>query len=1436
MTKKIFAMFLAVLMVVSMLPTSVFAAGTCPYKGTGLHTAENCDNTVIGEPVAATCNTPGFTAYKCNACGDEFHDNVTPATGAHTWENVGDIEPTCEKEGWKDAKECSVCHKVEGKTRIAPLGEKNGVQVYNCQWEITNPQIDCLTGGEQIWKCVNCGDEKTVKIDKKAAHAWGDFQLITAATATTNGKAERVCKDCGAKDEVVVYYAHECENHLITITGYPMTCTTDGLKDHQECRICGKKFDMDGKALKDSDVKKLVIAAKHTYECPLNCPLKDTDHKQQDGSTIHVATCVDTVLHCKVCDQTLAPNVEHTYSTNYEEKKDPTCVASGWKTYKCTSCKLAIKTEILPALNHKTVEVEVPATCVSIGYTFTYCTRIGCKDCIATQGTVTDKNGLNYSVQMDGFSPIESLPTFEKAEDRVLGGFYLALEQTKAETVLYFTGKMDGNFLATSNDVREAVQVYLERVHVGLSNQYYLFFYNAEGAKTYIDLEAYEKTSNSGSKYAAAAVKLTTETPKAIFTWDDTYEVLVSKEMVYNAAGAKDSFFLGTYNKYETISASNDSYLSQGGQFLAKLCEVGAKKDVQLTAKPTFNYDAGFNASNHAHNLTQTVLVPAECEVKGAGEYRCSACGWSEPFEIPAGHDFVAQTTGKVNNEDAYKAPTCVPGYIYKVCTCGEFQKVVLAGYGHVMGTEQNPVLNHETTSGYKHTDCTIEGCDYSIKGAYMVWEGVGKVYDSWTAAAAAHNNKLSADGTVIVKGDCSTAKRTQYKCECGVWVVVEETGYGYGKHLDMLTDGQYKAPDCVNAGGFYTFYCDGCKAYVGSAPYSETPGEANWNPEAALGHDFQVARGHECAGCDNPDYDDVHKTCKRDGCTVTVPCYKELKTVTVSSGNDLCDTTVMEYYWCEKCQDEHIRNFVKALDHEWKPVLNDKGEINYTKKPSCTEEGTYTEKCAVCGDTREAVAPIVAHKNKAGELFFNKCTDTIADRHCVVCCACTSKGASHDCTKFDTNSSKPGVQPCACVIPADHQWDTVLMPSNCSMAPYWAKSCPDCGARENEVVTEYVFDVTVGAEEIVHMGHKPAEIDYVQATKDGKLVFDKDGKPVMEAKKYPGFTYEEYTYVWYTVVEGKLVKNTETYTAKFIERKAASYIEEGYDLFVCQICNSEEKNVKAKLSGLGFEFSVENALGGNEFTYGSLIEVVVSVNGNNAAVHGFNFNVSVANAVAGAKFVGYEKLNEDFNLVVLKPENTGSKATISGFAANDASGKQQNITINGKTELVKLFFRLADKAFVDASSLTAKFEPVPNQPAVTVLKDGNSVDVTANTNILNKDFATRGFLNFNNDTAANTKDLQMAMSMITLEHVDGKTYDVTVDVNKDGVVDLQDLSIAYNYVVGNYDLVDLLVMGISAEEIVLLDLNEKVLCNNPNCQYELDADWNRCPICGNYQ
>ena len=108
--------------------------------------------------------------------------------------------------------------------------------------------------------------------------------------------------------------------------------------------------------------------------------------------------------------------------------------------------------------------------------------------------------------------------------------------------------------------------------------------------------------------------------------------------------------------------------------------------------------------------------------------------------------------------------------------------------------------------------------------------------------------------------------------------------------------------------------------------------------------------------------------------------------------------------------------------------------------------------------------------------------------------------------------------------------------------------------------------------------------------------------------------------------------------------------------------------------------------------------------------------------------------------------------------------------------------------------------------------------------------------IDFNNDGVAHITDLYLAMSMITGEHVDGKTYDVTVDMNKDGVVDLEDLSIAYNYAVGNYTEDDLFKMGISDAELEILGFGATKTCNNSACNTVLPEGAVYCHVCGNHQ
>ncbi len=118
-------------------------------------------------------------------------------------------------------------------------------------------------------------------------------------------------------------------------------------------------------------------------------------------------------------------------------------------------------------------------------------------------------------------------------------------------TIYYFTGKTADKsyYLATTTDPAYAIDVKLEAANGG----YRLYFMNGN-TKTYI--RVYHRTADEQGRpgYAKGSLELVTKTPDEIFTIDPTINTLFYKY------SDNDSFFMGTYGTYTTISVSNTSY------------------------------------------------------------------------------------------------------------------------------------------------------------------------------------------------------------------------------------------------------------------------------------------------------------------------------------------------------------------------------------------------------------------------------------------------------------------------------------------------------------------------------------------------------------------------------------------------------------------------------------------------------------------------------------------------------------------------------------------------------------------------------------------------------------------------------------------------------------------------------------------------------------
>ena len=196
----------------------------------------------------------------------------------------------------------------------------------------------------------------------------------------------------------------------------------------------------------------------------------------------------------------------------------------------------------------------------------------------ATVTSGTESKSVTFEYYIPGTPAKTSGPVFVEAPE--VGGTYkFALEQAELGKTLFFTGAMNGNYLASSDNVLDAVDVTIEEVEGGVR------FYFMDGeTKTYIDIHEYTE--------GKAGVRLTAE-PTAVFTWNEECKVYTA-----NVAGADR--YIGTYSTYNTFSASDIKYIAGENvskigvsQFPAGFCTMVYNTVVaegELTAGSSYKY------------------------------------------------------------------------------------------------------------------------------------------------------------------------------------------------------------------------------------------------------------------------------------------------------------------------------------------------------------------------------------------------------------------------------------------------------------------------------------------------------------------------------------------------------------------------------------------------------------------------------------------------------------------------------------------------------------------------------------------------------------------------------------------------------------------------------------------------------------------------------
>lgn len=250
-----------------------------------------------------TCTTDGNKEhYKCNVCGDLFED--AGAVKSLTEEKVkipagheyGDLvpkqEPTCKQTGMQAHYKCSVCNKYfdESKTEktvdeltipINPNAHDFGA------WIEEVPATCVATGTKGHKDCNRCnrhfdesGNEITdLTIPTNDNHDWNAWVSNGDGTHTRTCKRDNGHKENGtcsggtatctskAVCEVCRTTYGDTAPHTYgeLIPEVPATTEDFGVKEHKDCKVCGRHFDKDG-----NEITELRIAKIGTHNVVIN--------------------------------------------------------------------------------------------------------------------------------------------------------------------------------------------------------------------------------------------------------------------------------------------------------------------------------------------------------------------------------------------------------------------------------------------------------------------------------------------------------------------------------------------------------------------------------------------------------------------------------------------------------------------------------------------------------------------------------------------------------------------------------------------------------------------------------------------------------------------------------------------------------------------------------------------------------------------------------------------------------------------------------------------------------------------------------------------------------------------------------------------------------------------------------------------------------------
>lgn len=191
-----------------------------------------------------------------------------------------------------------------------------------------------------------------------------------------------------------------------------------------------------------------------------------------------------------------------------------------------------------------------------------------------TRGDEDAEVVFTVTVKKGDVTKSKDITVVVKAKDNYVVGvkgepnvaYKLMVTQENLSKDLFLTGAMSGYYFATSEDVADAIDVYVEVV---TEDTYRLFIQNGDDAATKKYIEIIQSGNYTNVKFNATA------TDGVVWTWDaakETYTIVI---------GSK-TYAIGSYNTFNTLSACDTSKSS----FYAKLYQnVVVKSDADKVAE-----------------------------------------------------------------------------------------------------------------------------------------------------------------------------------------------------------------------------------------------------------------------------------------------------------------------------------------------------------------------------------------------------------------------------------------------------------------------------------------------------------------------------------------------------------------------------------------------------------------------------------------------------------------------------------------------------------------------------------------------------------------------------------------------------------------------------------------------------------------------------------